>query len=116
MTNFGTRLRFLRKRATLTQAELGNILNVSPSTIGMYERGEREPSYKILVKIATHFQVSIDYLLGHNLDGQLALPSLSENDEYILHLIQEHPKLFTYLTRATKSDLNKLIDILKIIQ
>ena len=116
MTTFGTRLRFLRKQATLTQEQLGNILNVSPSTIGMYERGEREPSYSLLVKIATHFQVSIDYLLDHNMAEKNLFPSLSKDEEYILHLKQEYPELFTYLTNATKTDLKKLIDIIKIIR
>jgi len=116
MTTFGTRLRFLRKQANLTQEQFGKILNVSPSSIGMYERGEREPSYKLLIEIATYFQVSIDYLLDHNLDGKLSFPSLSKDDEYILHMKQEHPEFFKYLTKATTTDLKKLIDILKIIQ
>ena len=116
MTTFGARLRFLRKQSTLTQEQLGKILNLSPSSVGMYERGEREPSYNVLVKIATHFQVSIDYLLDHNLDGKFSFPILSENDEYILHLKQEYPELFSYLTKATKSEIKKLIKILKIIK
>ena len=117
MTTFGTRLRFLRKKqSNMTQEQLGKILNVSPSTIGMYERGEREPSYKLLVKIATHFQVSIDYLLDHNLDGKFSFPILSENDEYILQLKQEYPELFSFLTTATKQEIKKLIKILKIIK
>lgn len=34
------------------------------SSINMYERGEREPGIETLEKIADHFNVDIDYLLG----------------------------------------------------
>lgn len=117
MTNFGKRLRYLRKQHKhLTQEELSKILNISPSSIGMYERGEREPSYKLLVEIANFFKVSVDYLLDHNPDGLHTFPKVSESDEYLLLLKQEHPKLFQYIETATTDELKKLINILKILQ
>jgi len=64
--DFGQRLRLLRENRGLTQKELGQILNVSESTIGMYERGEREPNFETLEKIADYFEVQVDYLLGRD--------------------------------------------------
>lgn len=61
---FGTRLRQLRKQHNMTQHELGEILNISRSTVGMYEAGRRNPDFEILVGIAQQFAVSIDWLLG----------------------------------------------------
>ena len=58
-------LKKLRKEMDVTQSELGNILGVSPSTIGMYEQGRREPDRETLLKLANFFHVSTDYLLGH---------------------------------------------------
>lgn len=120
MSLFGKRLRFLRKRSNLTQDQLAKILNVSTSSIGMYERGEREPSFKVLIDIAKYFSVSIDYLLGNNHDEnstiQNPLQSLSDKEEYILHLQQDYPELFEFLRNATETELKKLIKIIKVIQ
>ncbi|WP_250673513.1 helix-turn-helix transcriptional regulator [Paraclostridium ghonii] len=61
---FSERLKKLRCDNDMKQADLAKILGVSASTIGMYEQGRRTPDLEVLNKIATHFQVSVDYLLG----------------------------------------------------
>ena len=61
---FGIRLRLLRCRASLTQAELGEQLNITASALGMYEQGRRMPSLGTVVAISEFFGVSCDYLLG----------------------------------------------------
>ncbi len=57
-------LKMLRTRLNLTQAELAKHLDLSPSSIAMYERGERAPSYEVLESIADFFNVNMDFLLG----------------------------------------------------
>lgn len=57
-------LKELRTKKGWTQATLSSKLNVSPSTIGMWEQGRREPAYDFLTRIADIFGVSTDYLLG----------------------------------------------------
>lgn len=43
-------------------------LNISPSAVGMYEQGRREPSADMLVALSREFGVSIEFLLtGRNL-------------------------------------------------
>lgn len=49
-----------------TQAELSNIIGKTRQTISQYIHGISEPGYDTLVKIADHFQVSTDYLLGRS--------------------------------------------------
>ena len=62
----GQRIAALRKNARMSQAELARALGVSPSAVGMYEQGRREPAAAMLVRLAEIFQVSTDYLLtGH---------------------------------------------------
>ncbi|MBQ8567289.1 MAG: helix-turn-helix domain-containing protein [Clostridia bacterium] len=63
---FSEILKSLRKNKRITQTELANMLNVSKSTIGMYETGQREPNFEILEKLSSVFSVSIDYLLGNS--------------------------------------------------
>lgn len=58
------RIKNLRLENDLSLRELANELNISYSSLGKYERGEQEPSFETLKKIAERFHVTIDYLLG----------------------------------------------------
>ena len=59
----GARIAALRRQAGMSQAELARQLGVSPSAVGMYEQGRREPSSDVLVQLGKIFGVSVDYLL-----------------------------------------------------
>ena len=61
---FGERLAELRKKQGLSQNDLANKLNISKSTLAMYETDKRQPNFEMQTKIADYFEVSIDYLLG----------------------------------------------------
>lgn len=61
---FSARLRALRREAGLSQQRLSELLEISKSSINMYERGEREPNFKTLLAIADFFKVSPNDLLG----------------------------------------------------
>ncbi len=60
---FGARMAALRRQAGMSQAELARHLCVSPSAVGMYEQGRREPSLDRVVALSRLFGVSADYLL-----------------------------------------------------
>ena len=59
----GARSAALRRSAGLSQAQLAAMLQISPSAMGMYEQGRREPSMDTLVALSRILQVSTDYLL-----------------------------------------------------
>lgn len=59
----GARIAALRRGRGLSQAQLAQRLKISPSAVGMYEQGRREPSAQLLVAMAAEFQVSTDFLL-----------------------------------------------------
>ena len=48
----GARIAALRREAGLNQAELARRLRISPSAVGMYEQGRREPPLDTLVALA----------------------------------------------------------------
>ena len=58
------RIKMLREEKHLTQQELADKLNSAKSTIGMYENGNRKPSYEVLIKLSEIFGCSIDYIVG----------------------------------------------------
>ena len=65
----GQRIAALRKQAGMNQKELAARLGISPSAVGMYEQGRREPSAEKLVELARLFGVSLDSLLTGRDDG-----------------------------------------------
>ena len=57
MSQFSTILRYLRESKLLSQSQLAEKLEVSKSSISMYERGKREPDFETMEKIADFFNV-----------------------------------------------------------
>lgn len=60
----GSRIADLRSNSHMSQFQLAKVLKIGTSTLGMYETDKREPSPKVLRRIADYFDVSTDYLLG----------------------------------------------------
>ena len=59
----GEKIAEQRKKLGLSQEELAEKLNISQKSISKYELGDRKPQYKVLVRIAEYFGVTVDYLL-----------------------------------------------------
>ena len=64
MNKFGERLKDLRTESGLTRLQLAENLKVSVRLISYWENGQRECSFDTLIKIASFFDTSTDYLLG----------------------------------------------------
>ena len=62
--DFPHRLQKLRERKRVSRKALGECCGLSTNMIGKSERGEREPSMKVLVALSDYFDVSVDYILG----------------------------------------------------
>lgn len=60
------RIRILRERAGLSQNDLTVKLDLSRSSISMYETGERIPSTYVYQSMADLFNVDLDYIMGHS--------------------------------------------------
>lgn len=59
-----TTIKKYRLKKGLTQENLANLLNVSKSTIGMWETGARKPDIIKLKKLAVILDCSVDSLLS----------------------------------------------------
>ena len=64
MNEFKDVLKYLRECERISQAELALRLGISPSAIGNYESGTRQPTKDIEESIADYFNVSLDFLRG----------------------------------------------------
>jgi len=60
----GTKIKELRENAGLTQESLAKKLMIARSTLACYEINKNQVPNELLVKIAKHFKISTDFLLG----------------------------------------------------
>jgi len=63
---FAENIKFLRKRRKRSQADLSDQLEITRTTLAGYEKSV-QPPFKVLIKFAEYFNVSIDALLRYNL-------------------------------------------------
>jgi len=63
--SFGSNLERIRKDHKISQAKLGEVLNLTQQMVSSYEKDLSSPNVEILCKIADYFNVSIDSLVDH---------------------------------------------------
>ena len=78
---FSSKLRELRAKKGLSQAELAKRLGVTQQAVGRWERDKNLPDNDVLKKISVMFNVSIDYLLDNQTHQKDPLPPLTPKDE-----------------------------------
>lgn len=109
----------LRESKELSQKELGDILNISASTIGMWEQNRRNPDKDMLVKIADYFDVSVDYLLGRTSNKNSNIyTAIIDNHKYTVEIdkginkeiTQEELNLMIKKLKSVGFDVNKLLE------
>lgn len=111
MGNFANVFKKLRAQSGLTQQEMADKLNISRSSIGMYENGEREPSFELLETIADYFNVDMNYLLGKK-ELSENIPQgyyLNEDARDMAQFMFENPEykvLFDASRRIKKEDID----------
>lgn len=84
MLNFGNRLRALRQSKGWTQEELATRLGLTKSVVSAYETSLRYPSYDILIRITSIFNVTSDYLLGIERKQSIDISGLSPESEMLV--------------------------------
>lgn len=90
LENLGAKLKSARNNAGLSRQQVADLVGVSSSIIGLYETGERLPSVTNLVKLATRYKVSADYLLDLEVNkNSVSLDGLSQDQVQALKLTIE---------------------------
>ena len=103
MSSFSENLRYLRKRADMTQPELAQKLGISRSTISMYELGSREPNFETLEAIADFFNVDMNYLTGTD-------PEKNESAAFISDELSEAKRKLIQRILTLSDDQIELLD------
>lgn len=117
--SFANQLKKLREANNVTQQELADHLNVSRTTIGGYETKNKEPNFDIIIKMASFFHVSIDYLItGHEVSDSpspeaLLLCSIFDNNTNVKK--EELTRLVRYSSFLNELDMKRLNDYLELL-
>lgn len=104
----GDRLRALRLKKGLTQAEFADLIGVLQGQIHHYEISPSDkgvdPSPRVLLRIATKLNVTTDWLLGKGDDNDFATTPITSTTESRL--------LNAYRTKDLKTLLSILSDLI----
>lgn len=73
---FNEIIKDLREKRDITAREVSEAIGVSTSAYLNYERGERQPNFETLCKLADFYHVTADYLLGRNAPPPVTLEKL----------------------------------------
>ena len=84
----GDILKDLLELHSMTQKQLAEALDLSPSALGNYIQGTREPDYCTLIRIADYFCVTTDFLLSHSVKTETASQKNSHQEELLLYIFR----------------------------
>jgi len=76
----GERLAEARNSSGLNQSQAAKQIGVQAQTLSGYESGYREPSYDILLKLASLYHVTTDYLLGLEKKKAIEVEGLTDDE------------------------------------
>ena len=118
MEPLGERVKRLRRKLKMTQRDMSKKLGVTPQQVLKYEHGRDGIKIDFMIKLATIFNVTLDYLiLGNAYDENsyavkniiLYLPSLKENKNYNIDKLIQMITFFANFNMPFKTALNKLL-------
>ena len=81
-------IRTLRKARKMSQVELGKRLGVTKSCICNWEMDNVQPSIEMLVRLASLFSVSTDYLLGLDSGDAVYIDATGLPGDVVAHVQQ----------------------------
>ena len=84
MVNIGQRLKILRVQNKLTQKQVADRVGLATSAISSYESGFRFQPYQTLVKLASMYHVSCDYLIGVPCSRTIDVSDLDEDEILVI--------------------------------
>ena len=71
-------IRQLRLARNLSQVDLANALGVTKQSVSNWENNNIQPSIDMLIRLATVFSVSTDYILGLNHRKYIEISELTD--------------------------------------
>ena len=109
------KIKELRKNSGMTQSELAKKLGISPSAVGMYEQGRREPDSEMLLRLCEVFSVSTDTLLGNSTGVDEKSRELTDVFDEFTQLLSTQQGLMFDGVPLNDEDRSKIVDAVKVV-
>lgn len=89
MYDLGYRIKEIRTQRGITRSELAKRINKSKSAVSGYESNAQIPPSEVLVSIATVLNVSLDYLVGFEMEEPISLKNYTSQQKKAIGLLLE---------------------------
>lgn len=109
----GKRLRFYRQRKKLTLKEVEELTGLHATTISGYERGIREPSYKVLRTLAQIYEIPVAYLV---LEEREIMEVIPREAKEIMDLLKRRPDILELLDEIKDYPQSLVRELLHVLQ
>ena len=109
------RIKNLREKSGLTQQQFAEKLNVSVSTIGMYEQGRREPDLDTLIKFSDILHTSILTLLGIEEKFHIKSIHIDKVISELIDFIKNQDYVFLKDKKLTENEISNILYVLKLL-
>jgi transcriptional regulator with XRE-family HTH domain len=93
--NIGDNIKRIREERSMTQQQIANLIGMHRSNYSKIEKGQREISVAAIIKIANHFDITVDELLSLNKtnstqsEALLNINNLSAEDQSTVYRLIE---------------------------
>ena len=100
----GERLKEIREQTGMNKKEFADFIGIKYTTYNNYETEAREPASDFLILISTKFDVSIDYILGLQVEKEILHSYKLKSSEF------EHIKKYRDLDNHGREHINSVLE------
>ena len=107
--NLGDKIKIIRYKHNLSQEELSKMLDINRNYLSRIETNKSLPDAEILIKLANHFNISIDNLLDINfeLDDENKKDKIKKINQHCSNLSSKDLDFLLSLLSVMENDSNK---------
>ncbi len=84
--DIGNQIRTLLEQDNITQKQLAKDLNISATTLNGYIQNRRQPDAKMIVRLASYFHTTTDYLYGLTTFRDPPIVSYSAEERHLINV------------------------------
>lgn len=90
--DIGTQIRNLIDREGITQKQLAQELHISTTTLNGYIQNRRQPDARMVMRIASYFKTSMDYIYGFKSFGEVSPVFCNKEERCLIDIYREMPQ------------------------
>ncbi len=90
--DIGSQLRSLLEQDGITQKQLADALNISTTTLNGYIKNRRQPDAKTVIRLASYFNTTTDYIYGISTLREIASSPYSAEERHLVNIFRGIPE------------------------